>query len=238
MKDFKRIVYPCRILADYYQDDSPMIEMARVEIKYIDGNLSISSQNGQNIDEVREAKHGIAEGWTRADLDWLCDTWEEWHLNGLHPECEHQRELGWNELARKTLTSYMWTLTEHARDKKRAIEKLAMNKLCAVGSVELSPDEQAALNLESFLTTYTDTRPSADYEPVRGSGVYKHINTSIAGHTYHMGYEGACMDMHPDGLLCKPCPVCGYEYGTAWNTVEVPEHVLTRLYSIGGKTNG
>lgn len=31
---------------------------------------------------------------------------------------------------------------------------------------------------------------------------------------------------HPSGLLGKPCPVCGYEYGTEWKTEELPDAVI------------
>ena len=37
---------------------------------------------------------------------------------------------------------------------------------------------------------------------------------------------------HPDGLLCKPCPVCGYEYGTAWKTDPIPQDVIDFLESL------
>jgi hypothetical protein len=30
---------------------------------------------------------------------------------------------------------------------------------------------------------------------------------------------------HPEGLLNKPCPVCGYKYGSAWNKEAVPDGV-------------
>lgn len=36
-------------------------------------------------------------------------------------------------------------------------------------------------------------------------------------------------DEHPDGLLTVPCPVCGYKFGTAWLTEEVPDEVLDWL---------
>ena len=35
---------------------------------------------------------------------------------------------------------------------------------------------------------------------------------------------------HPEGLLAKPCPVCGYKYGTAWKTEEVPQEVIDWLF--------
>jgi hypothetical protein len=34
---------------------------------------------------------------------------------------------------------------------------------------------------------------------------------------------------HPDGLLGRPCPECGYRYGTAWQREEVPTGVLVAL---------
>jgi hypothetical protein len=37
---------------------------------------------------------------------------------------------------------------------------------------------------------------------------------------------------HPEGLLTKPCPVCGYRYGTAWRKVDVPDDVLDWLSAL------
>ena len=37
---------------------------------------------------------------------------------------------------------------------------------------------------------------------------------------------------HPRGLLCEPCPTCGYKYGTKWLTMEVPDKVLKFLASL------
>ena len=42
-------------------------------------------------------------------------------------------------------------------------------------------------------------------------------------------YGGA---WHPDGLLCRPCPECGYRYGSAWLREEVPAAVLAELQSL------
>lgn len=37
---------------------------------------------------------------------------------------------------------------------------------------------------------------------------------------------------HPQGLLCKPCPVCGYKYGTSWLFEEIPTEVVEFLEEI------
>lgn len=36
-------------------------------------------------------------------------------------------------------------------------------------------------------------------------------------------------DEHPDGLLTKPCPVCGYLYGSAWVYEALPDDVVAFL---------
>jgi hypothetical protein len=37
---------------------------------------------------------------------------------------------------------------------------------------------------------------------------------------------------HPEGLLCKPCPVCGYKYGSAWLCEKVPAKVVAWLRAL------
>jgi hypothetical protein len=39
-------------------------------------------------------------------------------------------------------------------------------------------------------------------------------------------------DEHPQGLLTKACPECGYKYGTEWKREEVPADVLAELEAI------
>ena len=51
-----------------------------------------------------------------------------------------------------------------------------------------------------------------------------HLNDMNAG-CWHQRELGWDVDRH----LSKPCPVCGYKYGTAWLSEEVPERVLEFL---------
>jgi hypothetical protein len=37
---------------------------------------------------------------------------------------------------------------------------------------------------------------------------------------------------HPDGILTKPCEICGYKYGSKWNFEKIPEEVLEYLRSV------
>ena len=34
---------------------------------------------------------------------------------------------------------------------------------------------------------------------------------------------------HPQGLMCEPCPVCGYKYGTAWLHEPLPPEIIAEL---------
>jgi hypothetical protein len=61
-------------------------------------------------------------------------------------------------------------------------------------------------------------------------------------HTYGRHFEGQNQpswnllgwvreDEHPDGLMCRACWVCGYKYGTAWLTEELPAEIIEEVRS-------
>jgi hypothetical protein len=65
----------------------------------------------------------------------------------------------------------------------------------------------------------------------------KRIDESKPANTYGRHFEGQRQDSwnmlgwvrpeeHPEGLMTKPCPECGYPYGTAWLFEPLPEDVL------------
>lgn len=106
--------------------------------------------------------------WNRAKTDWISggqnlDTikkyindptfkkiytfWKKYHLNDMHPECIHQHELGWEEIAKE----------------------------------------------------------------------------KIDGKAKGWLYESQ------GGILGKPCPVCGYKYGSAWIYHPIPENDLQEI---------
>jgi hypothetical protein len=77
-----------------------------------------------------------------------------------------------------------------------------------------------------------------------------HLNHPRAGceHQRAMGWGKKVLDMperiplpisgwvyeseHPEGELMKPCPECGYKYGSAWLEESVPEDVLEWLNTL------
>jgi hypothetical protein len=66
-----------------------------------------------------------------------------------------------------------------------------------------------------------DHRPIDPSKPLRAYG--KHF-PGQSGSSWNMA-GWVRPDEHPDGLLTKPCPVCGYRYGTEWKTQPIPDYV-------------
>ena len=42
---------------------------------------------------------------------------------------------------------------------------------------------------------------------------------------------------HEDGVLCKPCPICGYKYGSMWLVEEIPDHIIEWLFDLPDSEN-
>ena len=99
----------------------------------------------------------------------MVEIWQRYHLNEMHPGCEHQRTMGWETLKLDDTKETGWHI-----DTKTA--NLAMWAY-PIGS----PDNKFG------------------------------------------GFE------HEKGVLCKPCPVCGYKFGSAWRKEEIPEDVKAEI---------
>jgi hypothetical protein len=56
-----------------------------------------------------------------------------------------------------------------------------------------------------------------------------HLNDMRAG-CEHQRASG--WDKKPNASIGKPCPVCGYEYGSSWLSVDVPDEVLDFLANL------
>jgi len=57
-----------------------------------------------------------------------------------------------------------------------------------------------------------------------------HLNDLKAGceHQRALGWEEEGYNKHPS----EACPVCSYKFGTAWNTIEIPQTVLNFLKTL------
>lgn len=205
-----KIINPCKC-----KTGNKVSKNAFAKIKYDGKSLSISGviapladgnlgSAGQCVDEIRE---GIpTDEWTPEMLNKLCDIWDRWHLNDMRPYCEHMRELGWTEYTQDKVKIEKWTLTKEASQKKKEAENRALECLRNGEPFYPTKDEIAYANMKYSIDIYNDE----DIENKCGK-LYKD---------------------HELGFLSRPCPVCGYKYGTSWKIEEVPQDVIEWLNNL------
>lgn len=155
--------------------------------------------------------------------------WKLYHLNDMHPECEHQHAAGWHKIANKKVTLYHWRLTREAMSEQKAVERAALTAL-RYGKIFKPTTKQAFFAALSYsLTTFTKTPPeniAKYYEPK------KPLYAGDSGHTETKALGWLHQNEHPDGILSKPCPVCGYKYGTSWIHFPIPAEDKAIIYRI------
>ncbi len=227
----KKVVSPCKVKSWTRSGNEVMVQAyCKIELRQ-DGEkqeLSISGvvgpmpngyckgSCGQCVDEIRAGEP--FGSWTPEMLEKFCTIWDNWHLNGMRPYCQHQKELGWDKIASKKAKIYHYT-------KKREIRENAEKRLLDGETVSLDNDEMFIGNLETSLDTWEQT----------DSEFYMPKKPLFAG---DKGFEEEKLlgwlrpEEHPDGILCKPCPVCGYKYGTAWKTEPLPQEVIDWLFAL------
>lgn len=135
--------------------------------------------------------------------------WKRWHLNGMNAGCEHQRE--WP--TSKDLTIYEYSRTSEGTTIRNAAKDRAINAAIADEVAGLSAKEKDALKSEYFIKSDRAETPEG----------YKHYKTE----TKKAGWVR--QEEHPDGLLGKPCDICGYRYGTAWKHEELPREIIRQV---------
>ncbi len=209
---------------------------AFASIEYKNGELSICGvvgplSNGGCRGSAGQCREEIAagtpaEGWDEEMLKKFSDIWKRWHLNDLRAACEHQRELGWETEAMQEVTIYHYRLTDEAIRKKREAEKAALDALRNGEAFTPSEEQVMYAALPASAKSFGKKFDSPYYEPK------KILYTGDTGPTERQTRGWIRYDENPIGILCKPCPVCGYKYGTSWNKEEVPQEVIDWLFSL------
>jgi len=207
-----------------------------VTIEYREGRLSITGVEGpkangdatggggQNTDALADVKNYAPE-WNAEKVAKLREVWDRWHLNDMRPGCEHQRA-AWD--TREEVEVITYKLTREAWALKREAEKEAIYS-ASIGREPILDTTQRALLGENVLigTSATGfkivTPPDAD-SPL--SGCYE------VDKREHKAAGWVRPEEHPRGLLCKPCEVCGYKYGSSWLREDVPADVLKWLEAL------
>jgi hypothetical protein len=215
------------------------------KIEYKSGRLSISGVEGPlpsgnalgacgQIDmHLRSEQNSItlAPNWTRGMLARFFDVWDKWHLNDMRAACVHQRELGWLEMAKEEVTIYHFRLTKGIQEARRENEKEAIKALKSGSAIQWSDEAVKQANLPLEIKNDEPELPEAlreFYEPNKPQYTSDSHNKPSEVKTRGWLSEKD----HKLGILSKPCPVCGYKYGSAWLREEVPQDVLDFLKAL------
>lgn len=226
-----------------------------------DGDLSISGVEGPTHDgnaiggcgqidgDLRQNLAHItpAPGWNRATIRKFLDIWDRWHLNDMRPNCEHQVGPEW-EYHNIEVTKYAanWDLTKELR-RVAAMDALEQEGLKydldhSASLAHVAEYSTAAEILWGFSTlglqNFThNPLPAERLAEVRQASIAfssyldQHPN-AIEAKTETKGNGWVHPNEHPEGILGKACPVCGYKYGHAWKKEEVPADVIAWLEAL------
>jgi hypothetical protein len=170
---------------------------------------------GQNYESLKD---DCAELFIPEDkLDRMLAVWRRWHLNDLQAGCEHQRA-SWDTTKKVTLRHYGWT-TKFLGERRRA-ESGSMQPM------EYAEYRRVAAMVHSVTTSYPGVKFESDIvRQLLADGWVKldHTEEKATGWVYPQE--------HPEGLLCKPCDVCGHGYGSRWLFEEIPADVVAEIQS-------
>jgi hypothetical protein len=198
------------------------------KIEFNDDKLSISGVEGplrngnckgscgQILDHISISK--FADGWNQGTLDKFIEVWNRWHLNDMNPCCKHQREL-FDTKKKLELIDYIATTKFYKEEGKATSGNMTAEEYLNF----------SALTKKVYKVTIPYKRPKYETQETKDlieAGYIREGKREIktAGWVYP--------EEHPEGLLAKPCPVCGYKYGTAWIKEEVPQDIIDFLFNL------
>jgi len=204
-------------------------------VLHVSGN--VGNQTGGQIDgELKRLMETAAieyrPGWNPDRLTQLLEVWERWHLNDSKPGCRHQNEskASGKMLFIVTPKVNVWKMKDEAgrRRAKRLIELLEMGKVTFQS--DLYPIDFLILDV------YTAARNGEVYKP-KTPGEQSYFDHGII----EIKTEGKTAGWvfpkeHPEGVLNKPCPECGYKYGSAWLFEPLPQEVIDFVKALDQST--
>jgi len=214
------------------------------EIKFVEGKLSITGvmgplKNGncrggcgqidmefehrnpadndsRTRERIKPTEFTFAPGWNAEKWFDFLEAWKHWHLNDMKPGCEHQKDWGKKKLE---LIDFKWTTRFHQ-----------WRESAAKGTMESEQYEKFKEVSSDVLIATTATASPKWKSPLIERLLAdewieeKKRETKTSGWVYPKE--------HPEGELTKPCPVCGYKYGSEWKKEDVPAEVIAFLESL------
>ncbi len=149
--------------------------------------------------------------------------WKLYHRNDMRPGCEHQRAENWGTKKITVVTVEVATWQIHHQGE--AVRQI--NALLRDGRpVPLASSWPLSRMVEEIVK---DAKRGIVYQP-KTEAEASWIKSRIIQIKQEAKYSGHVYPQeHPEGVLTKPCPVCGYKYGSAWLYMPIPATVIEEV---------
>jgi len=180
---------------------------------------------GQCYDVIKDnvAIYNSDEDWTKEKLLKLIDIWQKHHMNDAHAGCEHQDS--WDLNKQIPLYSYSnYATSDYGAKEYFAITRKIMEGRC-LDFAEYKELTGKITLVDNIVDSWYKGAPDEQRQELINDGLLlcKQEKTEQAGNVP--------FQEHVEGLLGKPCEVCGYAYGTQWLYRAIPDDVISFLDS-------
>lgn len=175
---------------------------------------------GQCLDVIPEFSETL-EDESKKELNSIYELWKKYHLNDMHADCEHDTH---GKVAGESITLYTYSFKGSYFKPNDKLE-LAENNSLLKNNIKI-PNYLKTIK-DKYRLLFTTEYPLSHF-PKKISKLCELSKTEAATRGW-IRYDEV---LTPSGILCKPCPVCGYKYGTAWNYRPIPNIDLKRIYKL------
>lgn len=201
---------------------------------------------GQIRDSLAKLSPGrLAPGWTPAMVDELRAIWKSWHLNGMRASCPHQTGPDWTPTP-VTIEKFSIDWDARRRLQRQHEQYCTGQGVPAVHdrasyqkAVSWSPAAEILLMLlELNIRPFDWTAHDRAYVTRRCNRLAPNLQPAIEHPDLDDPGRAVILvrretkqtnwlleTEHPDGYLSKPCPECGYAYGSTWLSEPLPDAV-------------
>lgn len=233
---------------------APLPVFVEVELRQAKGGTELGMSGHIGAVTFGQIQESIRDGMIRGDftpyipedaIGSMLDIWDRWHLNGMQSGCAHQREMGWSLDRRDNRPGYFRALgparnpenfAEVALPTRATGEHSAAHIILpghiwtsanATGYTEHKEIQRRERDRRDPRRVVTVTRKTTDEAGTWDLGEHGPILLRVLAESKYSGDRTASYS--EGGMLGRPCPACGYGFGTEWRHEELPAAVIATV---------
>lgn len=160
------------------------------------------------------------EGWTRENVVELYRIWNKYHLNHMNPGCPCTDHID--------MTQKIPVYSYGYGNKHRIMEEHILSGRCVDYTEYLNIAKKMRRTDYYVCDNYLDSPEHNPEVLVLIEEGYLEVRAQVEQKA--VGWVD--YTKHPEGWLLRPCPVCGYKYGSEWTRRDIPTEVLQWLVDL------